>query len=94
MIRVEHDEKNIRTTMVLLMAQTAAGVIPVPLAVQMAPHHMLNDAWRAAAIAHLNGQTSVKEHEERKKKDAEMFAEMNEEFDFGEKGGSGRIIVT
>ena len=87
MIKVGHDEKNIRCTMVLLLAQYAAGAIPAPLAVRMAPAHLLEEAWRAAAINHLNGNTVAKEQEERKYHEGQVYGELNEEFDWGEKRG-------
>lgn len=85
MIRVEHSEANIRCTMVLLMSQCGAGVIPVPLAVQMAPASLLNEAWRAAAINHLNGHTSVKEEQKRKDKESGVFEELHEELNWEER---------
>lgn len=85
MIQVGHDEGNIRTTMVLLIAQYAAGVIPAPLAVRMAPAHLLEEAWRAAAIAHLNGHTPAKEREVQKNRTAQEFGEYNERLDWEEK---------
>ena len=84
-IRVGHDEKNIRCTMVLLLAQYAAGVIPAPLAVRMAPTHLLEEAWRAAAIAHLNGNTVKKEVEERKERERGKYEELHEEFNWEER---------
>lgn len=81
-IRVEHPELNIRTTMVLLLSQYAAGVIPAPLAVRMAPAHLLEEAWRAAAIAHLNGQGVAHETTRRKEREADTYAELNEELDW------------
>jgi hypothetical protein len=85
MIRVGHPELNIRTTMVLLLSQYAAGVIPAPLVVKMAPAHLLEEAWRAAAINHLNGDTVQKEVEAREQKTAGHYAELNEEFDWEER---------
>lgn len=73
---------NIRTTMVLLIAQYAAGVIPAPLSVKMAPAHLLDEAWRAAAIAHLNGDTASRQVEEKKYQDAQLFGQLNEEMDW------------
>lgn len=88
-IKVEHPELNIRTTMVLLLAQYAAGVIPAPLAVRMAPAHLLQEAWRAAAINHLNGHTVREEFNERKRVNEGRYEELNEEFDWEEGRGSG-----
>ena len=84
-IQVQHPEMNIRTTMVLLLAQYAAGVIPAPLAVRMAPAHLLEEAWRAAAIAHLNGNTVRKEQDNRCHREAGKYEEMNEQFDWEER---------
>jgi hypothetical protein len=82
MIKVEHPEMNIRTTMVLLISQYAAGVIPAPLAVRMAPDHLLEEAWRAAAINHLNGYTVQDEFNERKRNNEGKYQELNCEFDW------------
>ena len=86
-VEVGHPEMNIRTTMVLLLAQYAAGVIPAPLSVRMAPSHLLEDAWRAAAIAHLNGKTVKQEHEKKKHVLEGKYEELNEEFDWEERRG-------
>lgn len=84
-IHVEHPELNIRTTMVLLLSQYAAGVIPVPLAVKMAPAHLLEEAWRAAAIAHLNGQTANVAEEKRKERERGKYEELHEELNWEER---------
>lgn len=84
-IEVGHEEMNIRATMVLLLSQYAAGAIPAPACVKMAPDYLLEDAWRAAAIAHLNGNTAKKEFDERKRVNEGHFQELNEEFDWEER---------
>jgi hypothetical protein len=76
---------NIRATMVLLLSRYAAGVIPVPLCVKMAPQHLLEEAWRAAAIAHLNGDTAQKQMAEKRRIDGGRYEELNEELDWEER---------
>jgi hypothetical protein len=87
-LQVEHPELNIRTTMVLLLSQYAAGVIPAPLVVRMAPPHLLEEAWRAAAINHLNGQTVKKEVTRLQQVREQEYLELNEELDWEERRGS------
>lgn len=84
-IHVRHDEMNIRATMVLLQCQHSAGQIPLPLAVSMAPVHRREEAWRAAAINHLNGKTVRDERIVLKEKQEQLWLEENERMDWEER---------
>lgn len=71
--------------MVLLLARYKAGEIPAPLCVRMAPAHLLEEAWRAAAINHLNGNTVEKEQEHRQRQSEGRYEEYHEELNWEEK---------
>jgi hypothetical protein len=83
-VHVRHEEMNIRATMVLLQCQHAAGQIPLPLAVAMAPLSRQEDAWRAAAINHLNGHTYQMDAEKKKYANEQKWLEENERLDWEE----------
>ena len=80
-ISVGYEEANIACTMVLLRRVVEAGVIPVPLSVELA---LGSEAgWRRAAIEHLdNCRTAAARKRPTKPVD---WQEVNEELDWEER---------
>ena len=76
-IQVGHEESNIACTMVLLKAKVGAGVMKLPLVVELA---LGSDAgWRAAAIAHLNKPRQMKIP---RVDSSDKYLELNEELNW------------
>lgn len=76
-IQVGHEEANIACTIVLLKAKVGAGVMQLPLVVELA---LGTDAgWRAAAIEHLNKPRTPRIP---RVSESDKYLEFNEELDW------------
>jgi hypothetical protein len=76
-IQVGYEEANIACTIVLLKAKVGAGMMKVPLVVELALG--TEAGWRAAAIAHLDAPRAPQIPRENS---AGHYQELNEEFDW------------
>ena len=85
-INVGHEEANIACTIVLLKRVVEAGIVPAPLAVEIA---LGSEAgWRRAAIEHLDNTRRTLRRPVRKN-DSGKWEEFNEELDFDDRKAQG-----